>query len=120
MSIDDTNQFAVWCLLNGREVFINDMDVEYADYIGEAGLATVINAASDPSPPGLVPKSTMYTPLIVNERVVGVLCVQSTRKNAYRRVHLDMLQTLAVHAAVGLDNARQDGGAPARLRRRQG
>ena len=37
---------------------------------------------------------------------MGVLCVQSVEKNAYRRVHLDMLQTLAAHAAVALDNAR--------------
>jgi GAF domain-containing protein len=48
----------------------------------------------------------MYVPLIVKERVMGVLSVQSVEQDAYRRVHLDMLQTLAAHAAVALDNAR--------------
>jgi signal transduction histidine kinase/ligand-binding sensor domain-containing protein/CheY-like chemotaxis protein/HPt (histidine-containing phosphotransfer) domain-containing protein len=105
-SLADRNQFAVWCLLNERAVFINDLEAEHSAYIDSAGLATVtVDLLLDGSAPDQ-PQSMMYTPLRVNERVVGVLVVQSVVKNAYRQVHLDMLQTLAAHAAVGLDNAR--------------
>jgi signal transduction histidine kinase/ligand-binding sensor domain-containing protein/CheY-like chemotaxis protein/HPt (histidine-containing phosphotransfer) domain-containing protein len=104
--LDDPNQFAVWCLTNRREVFINDVHAEYDNYIDEQGLGALLPAPRvDGSAPS-APLSMMYVPLIVKGRVMGVLCVHSVQKNAYRRVHLDMLQTLAAHAAVALDNAR--------------
>ncbi len=104
--VSQPNQLAVWCLTHRREVFINDFEAEYDNYVS-AGIADPM--ASVPRIDGSavsMSASAMYVPLIVKERVMGVLCVQSGEKNAYRRVHLDMLQTLAAHAAVALDNAR--------------
>ncbi|QYF94021.1 response regulator [Massilia sp. PAMC28688] len=105
-SLEDRNQFAVWCFHERREVFINDMDADWTRYLPQP-------PSPPPAPPFRVdgeprsrPRSTMYVPLIVKERMMGVLCVQSVERNAYRQVHLDMLQTLAAHAAVALDNAR--------------
>jgi signal transduction histidine kinase/ligand-binding sensor domain-containing protein/CheY-like chemotaxis protein/HPt (histidine-containing phosphotransfer) domain-containing protein len=105
-SLKDPNQFAVWCLTHRREIFINDCQAEYADYIGVEGLETLSVTPLVNGSRGAIPQSMMYTPLLVNDRVVGVMAVQSAETNAYRPVHLDMLQTLAAHAAVGLDNAR--------------
>jgi signal transduction histidine kinase/ligand-binding sensor domain-containing protein/DNA-binding response OmpR family regulator/HPt (histidine-containing phosphotransfer) domain-containing protein len=105
-SLKDPNQFAVWCLTHRREIFINDCQAEYADYISAEGLETLSNVPLVDGTDSAIPRSMMYTPLLVNDRVVGVMAVQSTEANAYRPVHLDMLQTLAAHAAVGLDNAR--------------
>ena len=105
-AVDQPNQLAVWCLTHRREVFINDFEAECDNYVRAdiadplASVRRVDGSASS------VAASAMYVPLIVKERVMGVLCVQSVEKNAYRRVHLDMLQTLAAHAAVALDNAR--------------
>ncbi len=104
--MDDPNQFAVWCLVNRREIFINDVTTEYENYIGAEGMCTLTVAQMEDGSIPAMPMSMMYSPLIVKERVMGVICVQSVEKNAYRRVHLDMLQTLAAHAAVALDNAR--------------
>jgi signal transduction histidine kinase/ligand-binding sensor domain-containing protein/CheY-like chemotaxis protein/HPt (histidine-containing phosphotransfer) domain-containing protein len=105
-AMDNPNQFAVWCLTHRREVFINDVHAEYDNYIGAAAIGALAPVPRiDGSAPS-VPLSMMYVPLIVKERVMGVLCVHSVETNAYRRVHLDMLQTLAAHAAVALDNAR--------------
>ncbi len=107
-SLAEPHQFAVWCLKNRREVFVNDIEREWGKYL---------DAPPDPPPPSAMadviprppPMSTMYVPLIAKERVMGVLAVQSVEKNAYRQVHLDMLQTLAAHAAAALDNARAYG-----------
>ena len=98
---DQLNQLALWCLTHRCEVFINDLDAEYGNYINAAAPAPTSTFGPD-----LLVASTMYVPLIVKERVMGVIGVQSVEKNAYRQVHLDMLQTLAAHAAVALDNAR--------------
>ncbi|MFL6658710.1 MAG: two-component regulator propeller domain-containing protein [Massilia sp.] len=105
-SLDDPNQFAVWCLVHRSEVFINDLDAEYQNYLqGPQSRPDTPLLRRDGSPRS-DSVSMMYVPLIVKEHVMGVLCVQSVEKNAYRRVHLNMLQTLAAHAAVALDNAR--------------
>jgi signal transduction histidine kinase/DNA-binding response OmpR family regulator len=50
--------------------------------------------------------SMMYAPLIAGDKVVGLLSVHSRERNSYQRIHMDMLQTLASHAAAGLENAR--------------
>jgi len=104
--LDDPDQLAVWCLTQRRAVFINDLEAQYANYMGPKKIAEPGPVASMQGKPSSMAMSMMYVPMIVKERAMGVLCVQSGDKNAYRRVHLDMLQTLAAHAAVALDNAR--------------
>ena len=104
--LDDPHQIAVWCFNHNSEVFINDFYAEYQNYIGDAGLTTLAVAVLEDGSPAQVPLSMMYTPLIVKDKVVGVLGVQCMEANGYQRVHMDMLRNLAAHAAVGLDNAR--------------
>jgi diguanylate cyclase (GGDEF)-like protein len=55
--------------------------------------------------PGNYP-STLAVPLIVEERVVGVLMVQSVLRDAYDEHHLAVLTTIAQQAAVAIENAR--------------
>jgi signal transduction histidine kinase/ligand-binding sensor domain-containing protein/CheY-like chemotaxis protein/HPt (histidine-containing phosphotransfer) domain-containing protein len=104
--LDDPDQFAVWCIRERREIFINDLAREYGPYLSDQGVARITAVPRPDGAAALVPVSIMYVPLMVKERVMGVLCVQSGTPDAYQRVHLDMLQTLAAHAAVALDNAR--------------
>ncbi|MDB5959736.1 MAG: histidine kinase, partial [Massilia sp.] len=103
------NQLAVWCVTHRREVFINDRAAQYERYFGTLEDDPLAGLQRIDGSPGSVTCSCMYVPMMVKERVMGLLCVQSADKNAYRRVHLDMLQTLAAHAAVALDNARAYG-----------
>jgi signal transduction histidine kinase/ligand-binding sensor domain-containing protein/DNA-binding response OmpR family regulator len=105
-SLSDPNQFAVWCLQHRREVFINDIATEWDRYLPAPPSQAPREAAFDDSTLGSDPVSAMYVPLIVKDRMMGVLAVQSVEPDAYRQVHMDMLQTLASHAAVALDNAR--------------
>ncbi|MFA9218013.1 MAG: two-component regulator propeller domain-containing protein, partial [Sphingomonadaceae bacterium] len=104
--LDDPNQLAVWCVRNAREIFINDFFSEYRNYIDDSGLDKLAPAAREDGVAGQVPHSMLYVPLFTEDKVVGILCVQSVEKHAYQRVHLDMLQTLASYAAAGLENAR--------------
>jgi len=104
--LDDPSQFAVWCLIHKREVFINDVETEAVRYLGGSQSSVPMPVSRIDGSPRSEPLSMMYVPLIVKDRMMGVLCVQSVERHAYHRVHLDMLQTLAAHAAVALDNAR--------------
>jgi two-component system cell cycle sensor histidine kinase/response regulator CckA len=53
-----------------------------------------------------VPASGLYAPLISNDRVIGVLNVQSYERNAYDEIDLTLLAILANQAAAALVNAR--------------
>ncbi len=105
-SLADPNQFAVWCLKHKREVFLGDIASEWSRYLAAPPTAPPPASAFGDKHQGSDPVSTMYVPLIVKGRMMGVLSVQSVEQHAYQQVHLDMLQTLASHAAVALDNAR--------------
>ena len=46
-------------------------------------------------------------PLIVNERLIGVIVLASSREGyVYRQEHVNLLMTIAAHAAVALDRAQ--------------
>ena len=48
----------------------------------------------------------MYVPLTVQNKKIGVLSVQSFKKNAYTDYDLGILRNLAVYVAIALENAR--------------
>jgi signal transduction histidine kinase/CheY-like chemotaxis protein len=47
----------------------------------------------------------IYLPLIAQERVLGVLSIQSFKKKAYTEQHLSLLENLAAYTTIALDNA---------------
>lgn len=96
-AIDDDNKMAIWCFNNRKEVFINNLSQEYANYIQT--LATAPTAGKAHS------ESIIYIPLWIKDKMLGVITVQSFRKNAYQSFHLDILRTLAAYTAIALDNA---------------
>jgi len=104
--LDQPNQLAVWCLTHRQPLLINDFDAEYHRYMDDSGLDVLTPCVREDGGRSLPACSMMYAPLVVGDRVVGLLCAQSTQRNAYRQVHMDMLQALAAHAAAGLENAR--------------
>jgi serine phosphatase RsbU (regulator of sigma subunit)/tetratricopeptide (TPR) repeat protein len=92
----DTNRLGSWCFQNKKEVFINDVMNEITNYV-----KVVLKPVA-----GEKPESLIYLPLMVKGRTLGVITVQSFRKQAYTNYHLDILRNLAVYAAIALENAR--------------
>ncbi len=103
----ETNQMAVWCMNNKREILINDLQSEYSLYVRDLELTsseTDMGMLSDGTKPSM-PCSMLYVPILLDERVLGTICVHSFQKNAYHQVHVDMLRTLSTYVAVAFDNA---------------
>jgi GAF domain-containing protein/anti-sigma regulatory factor (Ser/Thr protein kinase) len=50
--------------------------------------------------------SAVYVPMLVGERVIGVISTQSRRDHAYQGVDVDLLGTIASRLAVTVENAR--------------
>jgi signal transduction histidine kinase/CheY-like chemotaxis protein len=101
-STDDKNQFAVWCIDHREPILLNDVTTEYSRYIpvyDHAGGTLEDGSVSQP------PHSIIYLPLVAQERVLGVLSIQSFKKNAYTERHLSLLENLAAYTTIALDNA---------------
>ena len=49
--------------------------------------------------------SLMYIPLMIEDRLLGGISVQSPNTDAYTSLHLEMFRTLASYTAVALNNA---------------
>ncbi|TQV87130.1 two-component regulator propeller domain-containing protein [Aliikangiella coralliicola] len=101
-------QFPVWCIENKKVVFINDLDVDGEKYLKNHEYynyddnAVILEGGGRSSKPG----SFIYIPMLLVNKVVGIISVQSLKKNAYQPIHVDILQTLASYAATALENAR--------------
>ncbi len=101
----DKNQFPVWCIENRRPVFINDVTKEHSRYIDEFKSTNVDGMVLEDGTLPEEPFSIIYLPLISQEKVLGVITIQSFQKNAYTDYHLNLLQNLAAYTAIALDNA---------------
>jgi signal transduction histidine kinase/CheY-like chemotaxis protein len=101
-STDDKNQFAVWCIDHRQPIRINDVATESSKYI--AAFDEAVRPLEDGSMAQL-PVSMIYLPLIAQERILGVLSIQSFKKNTYTEQHLSLLANLAAYTTIALDNA---------------
>jgi signal transduction histidine kinase/CheY-like chemotaxis protein/ligand-binding sensor domain-containing protein len=101
-STEDKNQFAVWCIDHRLSILLNDVKTESAKYVPSyEHLGRALEDGSMAQPPA----SMIYLPLIAQERVLGVLSIQSFKKNAYTEQHLALLENLAAYTTIALDNA---------------
>jgi len=98
----DKNQFPVWCIDNRKPVFINDIATEYSRYIKEYKDK---NAELEDGTISEDPVSLIYLPLMVQNKILGIITIQSFKKNAYTEQHLNILQNLAAYTSIALDNA---------------
>ncbi|MBC7864374.1 MAG: SpoIIE family protein phosphatase, partial [Bacteroidia bacterium] len=56
-------------------------------------------------PTGDMPDSLIFCPMMIGERIVGVITVQSFEKFAYDPHHIHVLKTLGTYTAIALENA---------------
>src|SRR6266496_2451322 len=101
-STTDKNQFPVWCIEKRQPVFINDVRKEYKKYITTYDEKPLL---LEDGTYAKEPASIIYLPLIVQERILGIITIQSFQKNAYTEYHLNLLQNLATYTSIALDNA---------------
>ncbi|MCS0609564.1 ATP-binding protein [Massilia solisilvae] len=99
-------QLGALCVATGREIFIGDLEQEWRDYLPDAPVERAGEMALPCAPLAQgMPRSVLMVPVTAGARVLGLVTVQGFGRNAWRRVHLDMLRTLAAYVGVALDNA---------------
>lgn len=104
--LQDPDLLSTWCVQHKKAIYINDVHEDYLHYIGIEGLEKLVATESfGAEHTAFAPVSLIYVPLIVKDRLLGLLSMQSSLPNAFERMHVDMLTTLAAYTAVAFDNA---------------
>jgi transcriptional regulator with GAF, ATPase, and Fis domain len=88
------NNYSVWCVKNKKSIFINDNILEHKKWVKEIHMVS-----------GDMPHSLLFQPMMMGEKIIGVITVQSFSRNAYQPHHLDTLKTLANYTAIAIENA---------------
>lgn len=106
-SMENKNQFPVWCVEHDEVVFINDLEFDGRKYLERHEYdeyeknRVYLEDGAYAGPP----QSLIYVPLRGADRVLGFITVQSFNKHAYQEVHVDMLKTLAVYTSTAIVNS---------------
>ncbi|MBN2521582.1 MAG: SpoIIE family protein phosphatase [Bacteroidales bacterium] len=95
LPVNKKNSLAIWCFKNRKEILINDYESEHKKYIDKKGDFKTSEH----------PQSAIYLPLTIENRAIGVVTVQSYKKNAYSENDINNLQSLASYISIALDNA---------------
>lgn len=94
----EAETFSAWCVRHRKDILVGDVDHEYQRYV-----PTLLRHFGDQTRHS---QSCMYTPLLAEGLVVGVLSAQSYQRHAYDQRDLATFKTLAASIAVAVQNAR--------------
>ena len=106
VSVDDGRSIASAVVRTGKELMLGNAEALFTE-----------NAASYSKPDDCEkPKSTICCPLLLVDRITGVILVQSCRQNAFTERNLETVKALASFIAIALNNSRQSGELKAKAR----
>jgi serine phosphatase RsbU (regulator of sigma subunit) len=94
INANNPNNLSAYVVRKRESLFLNDAETEIQKYLPKIEIIV-----------GEFPESVIAIPLLVGERVLGVVSVQSFEKNAYTSQHFEIMKTLASYTAIALDNA---------------
>ncbi len=92
----DEKRLASWCIRNEHDIFMNDLEKEVTKYVSQKPVPLV----------GSDPKAALYTPLKLNDKVVGLIVVRTIHKNVYEQHHLYILKTVGNFVVRALELAK--------------
>lgn len=87
-----------YCIKNKMDIIIGNEAKDYKKYI-KLYPSRVKEFTNDKI------SSVIYTPMIINDKVVGLMTVQSKKENLYDKKDLHTLKILANYTAIAVENA---------------
>ncbi|WP_312701052.1 sensor domain-containing diguanylate cyclase [Sedimentibacter sp.] len=97
--VENESSFGSYCIRKKKDIIIGNVYKEYKKYVER--LPARIKGAEGKT----IMKSMIYTPLIINDKVVGLMSVQNREENAYDLNDLNTLKILANYSAIAIENA---------------
>ncbi len=90
----EEENFSKLCFITKKELVINNLDAEFPEF-----QRVLINTWDENM------QSLVYFPLKVENRLIGILTVQSKEAFAFNESQLNVLRTLASYVGIAIDNA---------------
>lgn len=100
ININNENSIAAYSIRNKEVVFINNLKEESIKYIKSFERMETFGKE-------LEIKSVIYCPLILENRVMGVITVQSKNENSYNDLSLEAVNALGSYISIALNNANK-------------
>ncbi|NLR90956.1 GAF domain-containing SpoIIE family protein phosphatase [Flammeovirga agarivorans] len=95
-SMSDDTRLSSICLKRNEEIVINDITKEIYQYLDSQDEVPTV---------GEMPQSIIYIPMRAEDKLIGVISLQSFKKNAYTELHVDLLRNIAIISAIAIDKA---------------
>jgi diguanylate cyclase (GGDEF)-like protein len=97
-SIESKSSIAAYCVRNNEFIVINNMEVEYSKYIEDPSFiyANKSHQWID---------SAIYSPLVIDNVIIGVMTVQSAGTNAFNEFSIEIMKALSSYASIAVNNA---------------
>jgi diguanylate cyclase (GGDEF)-like protein len=96
-SIDNEKSYASMCIKSKKEVMLDHIVADKESII--PGVDGTIE--------GDIPQSLIYYPLILADKVIGTITVQSYNVDAYTARNLETIKALASYIAIALNNSQK-------------
>ena len=93
--LDPKRSFASWCIRHMSPVSVKDIESEYKNYLEGEPIYFQ----------GKTGKSFLYLPLSIENKVIGVLTIQSYERETYTSRDLRFMTALAPYVAIALENS---------------
>ena len=93
----DQETLGCWCVNHRREIVIGNFEAEFEQYV---------SAVEEIVPNGRQEKSLVFLPLLVDDKVIGMVSVQSHIAHAYDRRKVEALRAIGGYIAIALENAK--------------
>ncbi|MBR7800799.1 ATP-binding protein [Undibacterium fentianense] len=108
-SLDNKDHPAIRCIVQAKELLINHMSATTREHdsfmpFDLDSRPSVSNTIAE-LPELTHPRSAIYVPMLLKQKVMGVLCVQHEDANTYMENDVAILRSLGAYAAVAFDNA---------------
>ncbi len=91
-----STRLGIWVAIHKQEAILNDVRNDIKNYFGGDGYSAYA---------GEVPESIIYLPLLIHDKLVGIISVQSFAKNAYSEYQISLLKNIANYASGAIENA---------------
>lgn len=98
ISVEEEDSFGAYCYNNKTDIVINDIYSEYKKYLKHE-----LNKKDCKKN---IAHSAIFSSLIVDDKVIGIISVQNYNKNAYSNNDLNKLKILTSYIAIALQNAK--------------
>ena len=98
VKLDRGNYLTGYCITHKEDILIQNFDNEFKKYVN-------IDSVDEYSDQNAEYSSLMYTPMIVKNRIIGIMTVQSKDENVYTQNDMSTLKVLSNYVSIALDNA---------------